>query len=146
MASETPKIHDLRFFLTTQEHTIQLCVQILQILFESELSWFWIAGNGHFCDFCTCYVPLCSKKLSVQCQCDGNFWSSTNHKIEEQLRIQSCLGFFPNSYRWPQIFYHTTIVWPHTLCCISLGRCCLGLETRVIIKISKNPCYPINMD
>ena len=25
----------------------------------------------------------------------------------------------------------------HTLCCISLGRCCLGLETRVIIKISK---------
>ena len=27
-----------------------------------------------------------------------------------------------------------------TLCCISLGRCFLGLETRVIIKISKNPC------
>jgi hypothetical protein len=25
----------------------------------------------------------------------------------------------------------------YTLCCISLGRCCLGLETRVIIKSSK---------
>ena len=34
-----------------------------------------------------------------------------------------------------------------TLCCISLGRCCFGLETRVIIKISKNPSkYPLNVD
>ena len=33
-----------------------------------------------------------------------------------------------------------------TLCCISLGRCCLGLETRVIIKISTYPCCPINVD
>ena len=31
-----------------------------------------------------------------------------------------------------------------TVCCISLGRCYFGLETRVIIKIPKNPCYPIN--
>ena len=35
---------------------------------------------------------------------------------------------------------------PVTLCCISLGRCCLGLEIRVIIKISTHPCYPINDD
>ena len=34
----------------------------------------------------------------------------------------------------------------YTLWCICLGRCCLGLETRVIIKISKNPCYPVNVD
>ena len=34
----------------------------------------------------------------------------------------------------------------HTLQCICLGRCCLGLETRAIIKISKNPCYPVNVD
>ena len=34
----------------------------------------------------------------------------------------------------------------YTLCCIRLGRCCLGVETRVIIKISKNPCYPVNVD
>ena len=33
-----------------------------------------------------------------------------------------------------------------TLCCICLGGCCFGLKTRVIIKISKNPCYPINLD
>ena len=31
-----------------------------------------------------------------------------------------------------------------TLCCIRLRRCCFGLETRVIIKISTNPCYPRN--
>ena len=32
------------------------------------------------------------------------------------------------------------------LCCISLPRCCFGLETRVIIKILTHPCYPINVD
>ena len=34
----------------------------------------------------------------------------------------------------------------NTLCCICLGRCYLGLETRVITKILKNPCKPINFD
>ena len=34
----------------------------------------------------------------------------------------------------------TTMTRRDTLCCICLGRCCLGLETREIIKISKNPC------
>ena len=53
--------------LSTQEHTIPLCVKILQILFWLVLSWFWIEGNGRFWDFLTFYVPLCSKKLSVQC-------------------------------------------------------------------------------
>ena len=33
-----------------------------------------------------------------------------------------------------------------TLCCISLDRCCFGLETRVIFKISTHPCYPMNVD
>ena len=28
---------------------------------------FWIEGNGHFWDFCSSYVSLCSKKFSVQC-------------------------------------------------------------------------------
>ena len=56
------------YLLSTQEHTIPLCVKILQILFWLELSWFWIEGNGRFWDFLTFYVPLCSKKLSVQCQ------------------------------------------------------------------------------
>ena len=32
----------------------------------------------------------------------------------------------------------------HT-CCISLGWCSFGLETRVTIKISNHPCYPINV-
>ena len=55
------------YLLSTQEHTIPLCVKILQILFQLELSWFWIEGNGRFWDFLTFYVPLCSKKLSVHC-------------------------------------------------------------------------------
>ena len=34
----------------------------------------------------------------------------------------------------------------YTMCCISLSRCCLGLETKVVIKISRDPCYPISVD
>ena len=34
----------------------------------------------------------------------------------------------------------------HTLFCASLRRCCFGLETRVIVKISTHPCYPRNFD
>ena len=33
-----------------------------------------------------------------------------------------------------------------TLHCISLRRCCFGLETRVIIKILTHSCYSINLD
>ena len=48
--------------------------------------------------------------------------------------------------QWQQMYqlYRSDLV--PTLCCICLGRCCLGLETRVIIKILKNPCKPINFD
>ena len=42
--------------------------------------------------------------------------------------------------------YKKLKIWWYTLCCICLGRCCLGLETRVIIKILKNPCDCINVD
>ena len=45
---------------------------------------------------------------------------------------------------WQYFFVDITLTL--TLCCILIGRCCLGLETRVIIKISINPCYPINLD
>ena len=55
------------YLLSTQEHTIPLCIKILQILFKLELSWFWIEGNDCFWDFLTFYIPLCSKKLSVHC-------------------------------------------------------------------------------
>ena len=53
------------YLLSTQEHTIPLCIKILQILFRLELSWFWIEGNVRFLNFLTFYVPLGSKKLSV---------------------------------------------------------------------------------
>ena len=32
------------------------------------------------------------------------------------------------------------------LCCTFLGRCCLRLETRIIIKILTYPCCPTNVD
>ena len=57
----------LVYLASTQEHTIHLCIKILQILIDSELSWFWIAGRGRFLYLCTFYVPLCSKKLNVHC-------------------------------------------------------------------------------
>ena len=34
---------------------------------------------------------------------------------------------------------------PHTLFCVSLRRCCFGLKTRVIVKISTHPCYPTTL-
>ena len=65
------------YLLSTQEHTIPLCIKILQILFRLELSWFWIEGNGRFWDFLTFYVPLCSKKLSVH-------WLATAYFLQTQ--------------------------------------------------------------
>ena len=33
-----------------------------------------------------------------------------------------------------------------TIMCTLSAKCCLGLKTRVIIKILTDPCYPINVD
>ena len=52
------------YLLSTQEHTIPLCVKILQILFQLELSWFWIEGNGRFWDFLL-FMYHCVVKSSV---------------------------------------------------------------------------------
>ena len=71
--SLTENLVFLVYLVSTQEHNIQLSVKILQILIESELSWFWIAGNGPFWDFYTFYVPLCGKKVNVQCSNDDSW-------------------------------------------------------------------------
>ena len=59
-------------FSLSRKHTAahQLYVKILEILIESDLSWFWIAGNSRFWDFRTFYVPLIikSNKLNVHCR------------------------------------------------------------------------------
>jgi len=44
------------YLLSTQEHTIPLCVKILQILFWLELSWFWIERNGFWLFMYHCVV------------------------------------------------------------------------------------------
>ena len=54
------------YLLSTLEHTIFPCVKILQISYTIlVLDW----SKWPFWDFLTFYVPLCSKKLSVQCSC-----------------------------------------------------------------------------
>ena len=88
--------------------------------------------------------------------------------------IHSC-QFFSSSFkcgngsRMTSLFWHTSAyillnlgirtvhylflinaIWnifkPYTLYCISLGRCCFWLKTRVIIEISKNPSKnPVNV-
>ena len=67
----------------------QLCVKILQILIESELSWFWIVGNGRFWDFCTFYVPLCLVKSSV-CTVSRIGWFLTYQRV---AIIKMCLYY-----------------------------------------------------
>ena len=47
---------------------------------------------------------------------------------------------------WVSTVWIVNNVLGNTLCCISLRRCCIGMETRVIIQILTHPCYPINVD
>ena len=70
------------------------------------------------------------------------------------LLFLSCLLTLPNikHYRFTSInskmairYRMRTIITRNcTVCCICLPSCCFGLETRVIVKISPHPCYPIN--
>ena len=84
------------YLLSTQEHTIPLCVKILQILFQLELSWFWIEGNGRFWDFLTFYVPLCSKKLSVQCMATLYFayWKTVGNQLAAVVMKVKLTSFY----------------------------------------------------
>ena len=59
------------------------------------------------------------------------FWDHTVHLIEI---------FEKNSIR---TFNRTATA--NRVSRVPLGRCCFGLETRVIIKISKNPCYQFGL-
>ena len=72
---------------------------------------------------------------------------SKNDKSEVDITIR----LFPNAFF--VLEYHVCampfkpvscdhVVW-HTLCCICLGSCSFGLETRAI---STHPCYPRNFD
>ena len=47
---------------------------------------------------------------------------------------------------WVSTVWIVNKVLGNTLCCISLRRCCIGMETRVFIQILTHPCYPINVD
>ena len=69
--------------LSTQEHTIPLCVKILQILFRLELSWFWIEGNGRFWDFLL-FMYHCVVKSSV---CSAGYFrvQSKGQEISEEF-------------------------------------------------------------
>ena len=85
------------YLLSTQEHTIPQYIKILQILFQLELSWFWIEGNGRFWDFLNFYVPLCIKKLSVQCVHVALPNRSVNQfKSAQQSRQQALWAYSPN--------------------------------------------------
>ena len=73
------------------------------------------------------------------------------YNARRQVFVQECAYLFLiAALRQKQnIALHLLLVFlkmGSTLCCVSLGRCCLGPETRVIIKISTYPCCPINGD
>ena len=79
------------------------------------------------------FMRLCKDSFQIQSRVKLLLFPSK--MIEIQLRKQ----------KGKPIAY-CTLACVRTLCCICLGRCCLGLEIRVIIKISKNPSYPVNVD
>ena len=55
--------------------------------------------------------------------------------------LSSFMGVF---IKFPN--FTLTLIQKIHMCCISLHRCCFGLETRIIIKISTQSCYSINFD
>ena len=66
------------------------------------------------------------------------------YNARRQVFVQECAYLFLiAALRQKQnIALHLLLVFlkmGSTLCCVSLGRCCLGPETRVIIKISEKP-------
>ena len=69
--------------VSTQEHTIQICVTILQILIESELSWFWIAWIASFWYFCYFLCTLVWKKAQcAQSRLQNILWSTFTSNCE----------------------------------------------------------------
>ena len=70
---------------------------------------------------------------------DNNFGSRTRNAIWVGPSLNS---YFSKTIHATKILAYQV----HTQCCICLGSCCLGLKTRVIIKISTHPCQPINID
>ena len=73
---------------------------------------------------------------------DRTYTSYYRHSPSNSVLSMTIHNPFGNDLSQPTSLCHER----RTLCCISLGRCCFGLENRVIIKILKNPCYPINID
>ena len=99
------------YLLSSQEHTVPLCLKILQFLFWIELSWFWIEGNGRFWDFLTFYVPLCSKKLSVQrvpTLC--TFWDLEKTVLHE-IRLSGTVLWSPTNVNSPTYMYISRKTW-----------------------------------
>ena len=60
-------IENLVSLVSTQEHNIQLCVKILQIVIGSGLWKMAFSDSSYF------YVPLCGKKVNVQCSNDDSW-------------------------------------------------------------------------
>ena len=83
-------------------------------------------------------------------QAKVTFLSSTKDSTKDNTKDRCLFYFKRKGYRVDTsnsiTIYHIKWSTAYTLCCISLGRCCFGLETRVIIKIWTHPCYPINVD
>ena len=92
---------------------------------------------------------ICDSDLSLF----GRMANSRVHKDEKvqraELSLLWCLRlkYLPTEYSKSNLRFMLQVLgktrlndnFKSTLCCICLGRCCLGLETRVIIKILKNP-------
>ena len=86
------------------------------------------------------------KKITIIIQFDYYFDKYAHIRAVYQWRlgkyIHIFLSFCPK--RLKCIYFPKRYIC--TLYCISLRRCCFGMETRVIIQILTHPCYPINVD
>ena len=94
------------------------------------------------------FVQICMKKIYLWKHepTAASKWDSIKlerRQLAVQYKFVVFVGGSGEQYKvhifWEghKILRNLHLTFDCTLCCICLGRCCLGLETRVIIKISK---------
>ena len=93
------------YLLSTQEHTIPLCIKILQILFQLELSWFWIRPilDWRKWPFLRFFDFLCTIVHHVRVE----FWIVRRSVtcFTPQLQIFFANNFLQTTF-WQQIFFY----------------------------------------
>ena len=106
-----------------------------------------VCGDYHQAVLKTCKVQaLKTTNMVSLCLCKFHVFCLLWQGLQFRQTIVLCLpGRSVRIHNYPCLYQFSTlgcfkIFISYTQCCISLGRCCLELETRIIIKILTHTC------